>query len=223
MTSDRAGVLFDVDGTLTDTTYLHAVYWAEVLHQHGHVVPTSIVHHAIGMAGDKLLDHLLGDDRDHAEDDAMADAHLTLYKQSWGRLTTMPGAADLLRACSKRGLQVVLASSATAQELGMLREVIAADDAVDEATSSSDIGGGKPDPDIVHLSLDRAGLTADRAVFIGDAVWDGIAAGRAGVDFIGLTCGGTHEAALRHAGAVEVYRDPADLLAHLADSAVGRL
>jgi HAD superfamily hydrolase (TIGR01509 family) len=223
MSSDRAGVLFDVDGTLTDTTYLHAVCWAEALRQHGHVVTTSVIHGKIGMSGDKLLDDLLGADRDRSEDDALTDAHKTLYRQSWGRLTTLPGAADLLRACSKRGLQVVLASSASQEELNVLRETIDADDAIDEATSSSDAKTGKPDPDIVETSLERAGLSADRAVFVGDAIWDGAAAGRAGVTFIGLTCGGTPAPDLRDAGAVEVYRDPADLLERLDTSAIGKL
>jgi HAD superfamily hydrolase (TIGR01509 family) len=223
MASDRAGVLFDVDGTLTDTTYLHAVCWSEALRQHGHVVTTSVIHSRVGMSGDKLLDDLLGEDRDRSDDDALTDAHKTLYRQYWGRLTTLPGAADLLHACHERGLQVVLASSASEEELDVLRETIGADDAIDEATSSSDASTGKPDPDIVETSLERAGLSADRAVFVGDAVWDGAAAGRAGVAFIGLTCGGTPEPDLRDAGAVEVYRDPAELLEKLDASVIGTL
>ncbi|WP_375478467.1 HAD family hydrolase [uncultured Jatrophihabitans sp.] len=222
MANDQRGILFDVDGTLVDTTFLHTVCWAEALRQHGLQVTASDIHHGIGMSSDKMLAHLLGEDRDTSADDAISEAHDTLYKLSWGRLTTLPGAADLLRECAKRGFTVVLASSASEQELQVLRETIDADDAVAQATSKNDAKSGKPAPDIVETALDSSGLAADRAVFVGDAVWDAEAAKKAGVTFIGLTCGGTPEADLRAAGAVEVWRDPADLLEHFADSIVAK-
>jgi HAD superfamily hydrolase (TIGR01509 family) len=220
---DKAGVLFDVDGTLVDTTFLHAVCWAEALRQNGQHVITADVHHAIGMSSDKLLSAVLGDDRDHDADDTLVDAHLTLYKQWWGRLTPLPGAADLLRGCRKRGLDVVLASSASDEELSALTSTLDADDAITAATSSSDAGSGKPNPDVIQAALDEAGLRPDRVVFVGDAVWDGAAAQRAGVTFIGLSCGGTPEVDLRDAGAVEVWNDPAHLLSNLDKSAIGSL
>lgn len=117
------GVLFDVDGTLVDTPYLHAVCWSEALRQAGHDVPMATTHRAIGMGSDELLDHLLGDDRDKAGDEMMSTAHLTLYKQFWGRLRPLPGARELLTECARRGLRVVLASSATQEELEALRSV----------------------------------------------------------------------------------------------------
>lgn len=83
MTSDKAGVLFDVDGTLVDTTFLHAVRWAEALRQHGYDVPTTDVRHAVGMASDQLLSELLGEGHDADADDAIIDSHDTLYKQHW--------------------------------------------------------------------------------------------------------------------------------------------
>ncbi|WP_375489823.1 HAD family hydrolase [uncultured Jatrophihabitans sp.] len=218
----RRGVLFDVDGTLVDTTFLHAVHWAEALRQHGHDVSCADVHHAIGMSGAYLLERLLGD-HDTTQDDAIEDAHDTLYKQEWGRLRLLPGAADVLRACAQRGLDVVLASSASEDELTELRRTIGADDAVTEATSSSDASAGKPAPDIVQVALERTGLSPERTVFVGDAVWDGVACQSAGVRFVALTCGGTPEDELRDAGAVEVWRDPAQLLAHLDDSVLGTL
>jgi HAD superfamily hydrolase (TIGR01509 family) len=220
---DRSGVLFDVDGTLVDTTYLHAVCWAESMRQHGHYITTADLHHLIGMSGDRLLDSVLGKDRDRDEDDALDDAHLALYKQWWGRLVPLPGAAKLLHACADRGLSVVLASSASAEELAALTSALDADDAITEATSAADAESGKPAPDILQAALDASGLAADRVVFVGDAVWDGEAARRAGVTFVGLTCGGTPAPDLRDAGAVAVYRDPADLLANLDDSPAGSL
>jgi HAD superfamily hydrolase (TIGR01509 family) len=218
---DRRGVLFDVDGTLVDTTYIHAVCWAEALRQHGFVLPASEIHHAIGMSSDKLLGHCLGDaDADRA---AITEAHLILYREWWGRLSPLPGAAALLRACHGRGLEVVLASSAKEEELSTLRSALDADDMIDTATSSADAEEGKPEPDILEVALERSGLAPERVVFVGDAVWDGYAARRAGVRFIGLTCGGTPEAELRRAGAVEVWTHPADLLDNLEKSALGSL
>jgi HAD superfamily hydrolase (TIGR01509 family) len=219
----KSGVLFDVDGTLVDTTYLHAVCWAEALRQHGHDVPMADLHHAIGMSGDKLLDRCLGHDRDPDQGAALDTAHLTLYKQHWGRLRPLPGAVDLLRACAERGLAVVLASSASAEELAALRSAIDADDAITTATSDSDAEEGKPAPDIVQTALAKSGLVADRAVFVGDAVWDGHAANRSDVTFVGVTCGGTPADELRAAGAAEVWRDPAELLGNFDKSALGAL
>lgn len=221
--SDKAGVLFDVDGTLVDTTFVHAVCWTEALRQHERYVPAAEIHHGIGMSSEQLLDRCLGDDDEDADREAITDAHLTLYKQWWGRLNALPGARDLLRACHDRGLTVVLASSAKDEELDALRSVVDADDAIDTATSSSDAESGKPDPGIVLAALESSDLAAEHAVFVGDAIWDGYAAQRAGVTFVGVTCGGTPELELRRAGAVEVWRDPADLLAHLEESVIAKL
>lgn len=214
------GVLFDVDGTLVDTTFIHAVCWAEAFRQHGHVVAGVQVHRAIGMSSMQLLGATLGDERDPADDDAIVATHRSLYKQHWGRLNPLPGATDLVRACHARGLAVVLASSAKADELTALRGVLDADDAIDAATSSSDAERGKPEPDIVLVALEQGGLAADQAIFVGDAVWDGYATQRAGVVFVGLTCGGTPEDELRKAGAVEVWAHPAELLENLGKSVI---
>jgi HAD superfamily hydrolase (TIGR01509 family) len=217
------GVLFDVDGTLVDTTYLHTVCWAEALRQGGHDVTMATVHRAIGMGSERLLEHLLGGDRDRAQDDDLVTVHLALYKQFWGRLRPLPGAAELVRTCAARGLSVVLASSADAEELQTLRDVLDADDAITAATSSDDAESSKPAPDIIHAALERAGIAPDDAVFIGDAIWDGAAAAKAGLAFVGLTCGGTSEAELYEAHAVEVWRDPAHLLENLDRSRLAAL
>jgi HAD superfamily hydrolase (TIGR01509 family) len=135
----------------------------------------------------------------------------------------LPGAVQLLRWCRDRGLETVLASSASAAELAELRATLDADDAVSAATGADDADAGKPAPDILRVALDRTGLAADRAVFVGDSVWDGQAAARAGVAFVAVTCGGTSAAELRENGAVEVWRDPADLLRNIGGSALTRL
>ena len=222
MTAKR-GVLFDVDGTLVDTTYLHAVAWWEVLRQHDRDVPMAEIHRAIGMGSDKILDHLLGTARDKGDDEEMSKAHDVLYGAWWERLRPLPGAGDLLRACAERGLTVVLASSAKGHELELLRRVIDAEDVITAATSSADAEESKPAPDILAAALEQSGLDPRHAVYVGDSVWDVKAAGRLGMPCIGVTCGGTSAAELLDAGAVETYENPAALLAALDSSAIKSL
>ena len=211
-------VIFDVDGTLVDTNYLHAVTWWEAFRQRGHPVDMADVHHAIGMGSDRLIDELLPDDRDRDGDDVIAAAHSALYAVYWTRLRAFDGAADLLRACAKRGLKVVLASSASERELAALRTTIDADDVIALATSSDDAGQSKPAPDIVQVALDRVGVAADRAVFVGDTVWDVKAAERAGLPCIAVRTGGIGRDELSEAGAVGIYDSVAHLLADLGRS-----
>jgi HAD superfamily hydrolase (TIGR01509 family) len=208
----RSGILFDVDGTLVDTTYLHTVCWWEALRQHDHDVPMATIHRAIGMGSDKLLDHLLGRDRDQDQDQKLIEAHSILYGAWWERLRPLPGAADLLRACAGRGLTVVLASSAKETELDRLRQVLDADDVITAATSSADADESKPAPDILQAALDQSDVDPQDCVFVGDAVWDVEAAARLDIPCIGLTCGGTSAAELIEAGAIATYEDPAALL-----------
>ena len=216
MRSDKpAGVLFDVDGTLVDTTYLHTVSWAEALRQAGHPVPMARIHRAIGMGSDKLLEHLLGADRDRGADEGLRATHDRLMAGYADRLQPLPGAVELMRACARRGLRVVLASSAAEHELAKLRGALDAEDVIDAATSSADARASKPAPDILVAALEQSGLDRSRVIFVGDSVWDVQAAGRIGVACIALTCGGTSRAELAGAGAVAVYDDPAELLADL--------
>jgi HAD superfamily hydrolase (TIGR01509 family) len=221
MIETPAAVLFDVDGTLVDSNYLHAVCWWEAFTQAGHDVPMASVHRAIGMGSDQMLDALLPAGRDRDGDDGIRAAHGALYATYWPRQRPLPGAADLLRACKKRGLTVVLASSADAREFTALRAALDADDAIDEATSSADVERSKPAPDLVQVALDKARVPPDAAVFVGDTVWDVRASGKAGVSCIGLLSGGIGRAELLDAGAAEVYDGPAELLGALPRSIVG--
>lgn len=214
---DRAA-LFDVDGTLTDTNYLHVVAWWEALRQAGHQVPMHSVHRAIGLPGEDLLDHLLGDDRDQAQDDGLSAAHDTLYATCFDRLPALASAADLLCTLAGSGWRVVLVTSAKDSELSALRRAIDADDVIAETSSSDDVDEGKPAPEPVRHALRLAQVPPERAVFVGDTVWDMQAATRARVTAVGLLCGGIPRADLEEAGAAAVYRDPTDLLAHLGDS-----
>jgi phosphoglycolate phosphatase-like HAD superfamily hydrolase len=217
-----AGVLFDLDGTLVDTGYIHAICWWEALRQYDHVVPMAAIHRAIGMGSDKLLDHILGSDRDTTDDDDLSTAHGALFATWYTRICPLPGARDLLAKCAELGLTVVIATSAKERDLAALRTVLDADSFIDEITTAADANESKPSPDILSTALDKGGLRADRVVFVGDAVWDVIASKKLGIPCIGLESGGTSEAELREAGAVEIWKDPADLLENLPDSVLGR-
>jgi HAD superfamily hydrolase (TIGR01509 family) len=221
--SEHGGVLFDVDGTLVDTTYLHAVAWWTAFREEEIDVPMARIHRAIGMGSDRILGHLLGEDRDRAADERLTNAHTALYGADWDRLRPLPGAVDLLRTCAGRGLDVVLASSASERELGVLRRALAADDVITAATSAADATSSKPAPDILEAALAQSGVDRARAVFVGDSVWDVYAAGRLNIPCIGLACGGTSAAELTEAGAVAVYADPAALLADLDATPIGKL
>jgi len=218
MTKPVTGVLFDVDGTLVDTVYLHAVAWWQAFRQYGHDVPMARIHHAIGMGSDKILNHLLGEDHDSSADDALTDAHAALHAVHWPSLRTLPGARNLLQECANRGLRVVLATSASRPELDALLRCLDADSAITAVTSADDAEESKPAPDIVAVALERSGLTADEVVFVGDSVWDIHAAAHLSIPCISLTSGGLCAAELLDHGAVAVYEDPQDLLDHLDEA-----
>ncbi|MFI8106040.1 HAD family hydrolase [Streptomyces sp. NPDC086023] len=210
--------LFDLDGTLVDTNYLHTLTWWQALHQHGHEVPMAEIHRAVGMGGDKLLDHLLGARHDHRQDQALDDAHHALYATWFDALPVLEGASDLLRAVAARGMRIVLASSASADEVAAIRKALGVDDVVHAATSADDVDATKPAPDLVERALELAGAAPEEAVFVGDTVWDVKAAARAGVPCIGLLTGGVSDAELTAAGPVTVYRGPGELLRGLDSS-----
>jgi phosphoglycolate phosphatase-like HAD superfamily hydrolase len=146
MTRRTAAALFDVDGTLVDSNYLHAVTWWDAFLQAGHEIPMARIHRAIGMGSDQLLDELLPDDRERDDDAGIRTAHSALYATYWSRLRPLPHAAELLRACKERGLRVVLASSADEREFAVLRAALDAEDAIDEATSSADSSAASRPP-----------------------------------------------------------------------------
>jgi HAD superfamily hydrolase (TIGR01509 family) len=218
MTKPVTGVLFDVDGTLVDTVYLHAVAWWQALRQFGHDVETARIHRAIGMGSDKILDHLLGEGHDTADDDALRAAHASLYAVHWPALRRLPGARGLLDTCAGRGLRNVLATSASKPELEALLRCLDADAVIATVTSADDAEQSKPAPDIVEVALRKSGLSADETVFVGDAVWDVEAAGKLSIPCIGLTSGGLCAAELLDHGAAAVYADPQDLLDHLDEA-----
>ncbi|NHA69282.1 HAD family hydrolase [Phycicoccus flavus] len=212
-------VLLDVDGTLVDTAFAHTTCWWQALREHGHRVPMARIHRAIGLGADRMVGHLLGE-HDESIDDAVVASHAALVAAWHERFVPLPGARDLVRRCHDAGLVVVLSTSAGTRDLAALRRALDADDWVDEATTNDDAEHSKPDTDILDVALDRIGVRAEDAVFVGDAVWDARAAVSAGMPCLGVECGGTSAAELTEAGCVATYADPADLLARFEDSAL---
>jgi len=214
-------VLFDIDGTLVDSNYLHVHAWQRAFTEAGLQVESWRIHRCIGMDGSSLIEELgSGDIEDPGR---LKDLHSNFYADTVGLLRPLPGARTLLDAVAGLGLQVVLATSAPEDELTTLRKVLDRDDVVSAITSSGDVETAKPDPDIVRVALERAGVGPDRAVFVGDTVWDVAAAARAGVECVCLRSGGISQAELEHAGATAVFGDPRDLAEHLGDTRINRL
>ncbi|BCW72840.1 HAD family hydrolase [Arthrobacter sp. NicSoilB8] len=218
----KRGVLFDVDGTLIDSSYFHALAWWQAFRREGLDIQVSAIHRCVGMGGEKLIERLVpGCGKDMQED--LKSAHGAVFSTFWPSLRPFDAARNLLAACSDAGLAVGLASSAQERDLDVSRRLLDAGMSIDAWTSSNDAAEGKPAPDILLACLEKLDLSPADVIFVGDAVWDVLAAAAIGVPAIALTCGGISEAELRDAGAAEVYDNPRHLLENLGSSAIGKL
>lgn len=218
----KPAVLFDVDGSLVDSNYLHVYAWQRAFDDEGLPVAAWQIHRCIGMDGSTLVRTLSNDAPDEVQE-RLSDGHSRHYRECTPLLAPLPGAQALLRRVADLGLQVVLATSAPGDELEILRKVLDCEDVISETTSSRDVDTAKPEPGIVQVALDRAGVDADHAVFVGDAVWDAHAAAGAGLGCIGLLSGGIAREELQAAGASPIFADPQDLLDHLDSTRIAEL
>ncbi|HYG93810.1 MAG TPA: HAD family hydrolase [Nocardioides sp.] len=210
-------VVFDIDGTLLDSNYHHAVAWSRafdaLVDRH---VPASAIHRAIGMGGDRLVAHVAGDDVEERLGDAVRERWEQEYDPVMSQTRLFDRARELLAAVQERGLQVVLASSSIPKHAEHALELLDAKELADDWTTSEDAGESKPDPELLDRALEK--VSGGRAVMIGDSVWDVEAANRQGIPTIGLLTGGSGHQELADAGAIAIYRDCADLLEHLDDA-----
>ena len=216
-TPSPGAVLFDIDGTLVDSSYVHINAWLHAFRAVGHPMDAWRIHRGQGMGSSELLATLLGEACEEVSSQAKQH-HSERYRQSSGLLRAFDGARDLVTAVAQRGVTVVLATSAAPDELELLRSVLGIEDAVAEITAAEDVESAKPEPDLIHVALQQAGVTADRAVYLGDTVWDVKACGKAGVPCVGVLSGGISAAELTEAGAVAVYEDCRALLRELDTS-----
>jgi HAD superfamily hydrolase (TIGR01549 family) len=202
--------ILDVDGTLVDTNYHHALAWHRALHAHGHPVQMWKVHRHIGMGGDQILDALIGSDAAAGQGDAIREAEAEAYGELIGEVEPMEGARELIERLRDAGASVILASSAKQEEVDRYLDLLEARELVDDWTTSDDVESTKPEPDLVLAALEKAGGD-DPAVMVGDSVWDVKAAKAAGVPAMAVLTGGFSEAELRDAGASQVVESIAEL------------
>jgi HAD superfamily hydrolase (TIGR01509 family) len=207
-----------IDGTLVDSNYFHALAWFRAFREQGRQVLVTELHRLVGMGADMLIERITGD-----EDAAAEEGWARAFAELRDEVVATPGAKDLVRALKERGATTVYATSGQPQDVDALRATIGADQWIDDAVNSSEVERSKPAPDIFRLALERSGAAAERAVVVGDTVWDVEAAHALGLPCIAVTTGGISRAELEAAGADAVYESPQDLLDHLDDSPFGPL
>ena len=213
-------VVLDIDGTLLDSVFHHTHAWVRAFAAHGLTVPAHRIHRLIGMGGDQLVPAAVGEGAEQKIGDAVRESWEQEFDAWLEEPALLPGARDLLDELRDRGLQVVLASSAIPRHAERAMTLLDADQRADATATADDAEESKPHPELLETVTDR--VDAGRSLMVGDSVWDVEAGLRAGIPTIGLLSGGFGEAELRDAGAVAVYTDPADLLAHLDDALVLR-
>jgi HAD superfamily hydrolase (TIGR01549 family) len=208
--AENAAILFDIDGTLVDSTYHHALAWQRAFRRQDLTLPLWRLHRTIGMGGDKLVAEVAGDDVEERLGDELRDAWREEYVEIKSEVAPLPGAADLVHQVAAAGYQVALASSGDPEFADEALDDLGIRDDVAVLKTSDDVDGSKPEPDLIEVTLEALG--AERAVLVGDTPYDVESAKRAGLACIALRSGGYSEAELTEAGAVLVVDAPEDLL-----------
>lgn len=212
--------LLDVDGTLIDSSYHHALAWYRAFRRHGIVLPVWGIHRAIGMGGDQLVPALVGEKVDGELGDEIRKTRDPIYKELMDEVEPLHGAHELIEDLKDRGLQVVLASSSPQDELDHYLELLDARDLADAWTTKEDVERTKPAPDLVRAALDKAGT--ETAMMIGDTRWDIEAAAKAGIETAAVMTGGWSKQELREAGAVAVFESVDELRKRLDEVGLSR-
>jgi HAD superfamily hydrolase (TIGR01509 family) len=210
--------ILDVDGTLVDTNYHHAIAWFRAFRRHFLTLQVWRIHRHIGMGGDQLVAALAGDEVEERLGDSIRDAESELYRELIGEVQAMEGSRQLIEDLKDAGNAVVLASSAKEWEVQHYLELLGAAEMVDAWTTSDDVERTKPEPDLVHAALEKVGGRPEEATLIGDTVWDVEAAHRAGVEALTVLTGGFSEQELTDAGAREVFTSVEELRQRLVET-----
>lgn len=208
----RAAVL-DIDGTLIDSNDAHAQAWVDVGKEMGYDIDFDHVRGLIGKGGDKVLPEITGLEDESDEAEKVKKRRGEIFQQRYlPSLKPFPQARELLERFQAEGLTLVVATSASKDDMGKLLEKAGVKDLIEEKTSQSDVEASKPDPDVIEAAVEKAGCKPAEAVMLGDTPYDVEASRRAGVPCVALRCGGWGDEDLRDA--VAIYDDPADLLAN---------
>jgi HAD superfamily hydrolase (TIGR01509 family) len=208
--------ILDIDGTLVDTNYHHAVAWFRAFRHFDVTLPLYRIHRHIGMGGDQMIAALCGDDTEDEKGDDIRAAEKVLYSELIGEVEPLRGARELIVELKDRGHAVVLASSAKEDEVDHYLDLLDARELADDWTTSADVESTKPEPDLVKAAMEKAG--SDEAVMVGDTTWDVEAAGRAGIPSVTVRTGGFSAAELRDAGAIAVFDSIEELSEALDDT-----
>jgi HAD superfamily hydrolase (TIGR01509 family) len=208
--------ILDIDGTLVDTNYHHALAWYRAFRQSGEVLPLWRIHRHIGMGGDQMVAALTGDafEREHGDD--VRAAEKALYMSLIHEVRPLEGARELIDELHRDGRAVVLASSAKPEEVEHYVDLLGVRESPLDWTDSGDVDRTKPEPDLVKAAIEKAG--GGPAVLVGDSTWDCVAADRAGIPSVAVLTGGFSEAELREAGAECVFGSVAELRAEIRSS-----
>lgn len=212
--------LLDIDGTLVDSNYQHALAWYRAFRLHGLTIPVWRCHRAIGMGGDQLVRYLAGDGFEAEHGDAVRTEEHALYAQMIAEVQPFHGARALIENLKGLGCTVVMASSAQPEDTQHYLDLLDARSLVDGWTDSGDVEATKPAPDLVEAALAKAGGGA--AVLIGDSIWDCEAAKAAKVKTIAVRTGGFGVDELRDAGAIAVFESLGELCERLSETAFAR-
>jgi HAD superfamily hydrolase (TIGR01509 family) len=213
--------ILDIDGTLVDTNYHHAIAWYRAFRQYDIVLPIWRIHRHIGMGGDQLVGALTDERTEEEKGDDIRAAETTLYFQLIDEVRPMDGSRELIEQLKRRGHSVVLASSAKAAEVDHYLDLLDARELADAWTTSADVESTKPAPDLVSAALERVDGAAEEAVMVGDTTWDVEAAGRAGVKTITVRTGGFGVDELKEAGAAAVFESVIELCQRLDQTPLG--
>jgi HAD superfamily hydrolase (TIGR01509 family) len=209
--------ILDVDGTLVDTNYQHALAWFRAFREHEIVVPIWRIHRHIGMGGDQLVPALTDARVESELGDPLRKSETERYREMIEESEPLADARALIEDLKRRGHTVVLASSAKEAELDHYLDLLDARELADDWTSSADVEATKPSPDLVEVALKKAGQPPEHAVMVGDSPFDIEAAKRANVPTLALMTGGFSRDELLQAGALDVFESIADLRDALDD------
>ena len=211
--------ILDIDGTLVDSNYFHAIAWYRAMREHDHTLPVWRIHRAIGMGSDQLIAALLGDDVEERQGDDIRAVEKDRYFELIGEVQPLEGARELVQHLKRDGHRVVLASSAKPEEVEHYLDLLDAREIADAWTTSGDVEQTKPAPDLVHSALEKIG--GGPAVMVGDSVYDCQAARNAGVDTIAVLTGGFSDSELLKAGATVVFGSIVELRERLSWTPLG--
>ena len=201
--------IFDVDGTLVDTNYQHAIAWYRAFRRYDLTFPIWRLHRGIGMGGDQYVPNLAGEEVEEKHGSDLRDAWAEEYNKIIDEVAPFEGARDLLVEVKRRGFRVVLASSGKSDQVDHYLDLLDGREIAEAWTTSDDVEQTKPAPDLVKVAIDKVG--GGEAVMLGDSPYDCQAAGKLGVPTLTLRTGGFSPEELKEAGAAAVYDSLVDL------------